>query len=151
MPEPIHQSLLAGFRRRKIPAIFFLFPIFCLALVGIAWYEVSTRIDREYQMEIDSIHRESDNLARSLEDYVRRNMQAVDDTLLFLKLRYENQGQLTPDMLKYIQTRRSLLMEEIYVVDTKGMILTGSPISKMNSLACACRSSALVAVAWSTS
>ena len=127
MPEPIHQSLLTGFRRRKIPAIFFLFPFFCLALVGIAWYEVSARVDREYQMEIDSIHRESDNLARSLEDYVRRNMQTVDDTLLFLKLRYENEDQLTPDMLDYIQKRRSLLVEEIYVVDTKGTILTGSP------------------------
>jgi len=127
MPEPIHQSLLARFRRSKIPAIFFLFPIFCLVLVGITWYEVSTRIDREYQMEIDSIHRESDNLARSLEDYVRRNMHRVDDTLLFLKLRYENQHRLTPDMLDYIQKRRTLLVEEIYVIDTTGAILTGAP------------------------
>jgi len=127
MPDPSRNSFLSGFRRRKIPAIFFLFPAFCLAVIGVAWYEVSARVEREHQIEIDSIHRESDNLARSFEDHLRRNLQTVDDTLLFIKLRYENLNQLTPDMPDYIQKRRSLLMEEIYVSDATGRILLGAP------------------------
>ncbi len=127
MSDSRRKSLLAGFRRRKIPAIFFLFPAFFLAVAGLSWYEASARVEREYQIEIDSIYRESDNLIRSFEDHIRRNLQNVDDTLLFIKLRYENQLQITPDITDYMQKRRSLLVEEIFLLDKTGRVLAGTP------------------------
>ncbi|MHC1761342.1 MAG: HD domain-containing phosphohydrolase [Negativicutes bacterium] len=127
MPDPRHKSVLAGFRRRKIPAIFFLFPAFCLVVIGLAWYEVSARVEREYQLEIDSIYRESDNLARSFEDHVLRNLHSVNDTLLYIKMQYENLNEITPALMDQIQKRRNLLVEEIHLLDPTGKIIAGAP------------------------
>ena len=127
MSEPRHKSVLAGFRRSKIPAIFFLFPAFCLVLIGLAWYEVSERVEREYQIEIDSIYRESDNLARSFEDHVLRNLHNVNDTLLYIKMHYENLNEITPALTDHMQKRRTLLVEEIYLLDPSGQIIAGAP------------------------
>ena len=93
MPDQRENSLLAAFRRRQFPAIFFLLPFFFLLLIGLAWYEVSARVEREYQIEVEAIYRESDNMIRSFEDHARRNLQNIDDTLLFIKMQYEASGR----------------------------------------------------------
>ena len=124
------QSFLSRLRRRNVPAIFFLFSFFCLALIGVAWHETYTRVEQEYQLGFDSIHQESENLLRSFEDHARRNLQSVDDTLLFIKFRYESQDHLSPDLTDYIQKRRNLLIDEIYLLDSDGYIITGAPRTK---------------------
>jgi hypothetical protein len=96
MPDQSRRSIFSGFRRKKVPVIFILLPAFCLVVIGVAWYEISARVDREFQLEIDSIHRESDNLARSLEDHLLINLNSVNDTLLHIKTEYEIQNQIPP-------------------------------------------------------
>ena len=71
MPDRRPNFFPAGFRRRKFPAIFFLLPFLCLILIGLAWVEVAARVEREYQIEVDAIYRESDNMIRSFEDHAR--------------------------------------------------------------------------------
>ncbi len=127
MPDQRQQSLLARFRRSRSSATFFLLPLFCLVLIAIAWYEVTTRVEREYQIEVAAIYRENDNLIRAFEDHARQNLQSVDETLLFLKMRFEQQNQVTPEMVDYMQTRRSQLVEEISVYDPFGRIVAGFP------------------------
>ena len=127
MPDQRQQSLLARFRRSRSSATFFLLPLFCLVLIAIAWYEVTTRVEREYQIEVAAIYRENDNLIRAFEDHARQNLQSVDETLLFLKLRYEQQDRITAELSDYMQTRRSQLVEEISVYDPFGRIVAGFP------------------------
>lgn len=127
MPDQRQQSILARFRRSKSSATFFLLPLVCLLLIAIAWYEVSTRVEREYQLEVESIYRESDNLIRAFEDHARQNLQTADETLLFLKMRFEQQNQVTPEMVDYMQKHRSRLMEEISVYAPSGRIVAGFP------------------------
>ena len=127
MPDQSRRSIFSGFRRKKVPAIFILLPAFCLVVIGVAWYEISARVDREFQLEIDSIHRESDNLATSLEDHLLINLNIVNDTLLYIKTEYEIQNQITPPLIEYILKRRSLLVDEIYLLDSTGKIVAGAP------------------------
>jgi len=127
MPDQRENSLLAAFRRRQFPAIFFLLPFFFLLLIGLAWYEVSARVEREYQIEVEAIYRESDNMIRSFEDHARRNLQNIDDTLLFIKMQYEATGRLTPELADFMQKRRSRLIEEIYLFDSFGKLIGGAP------------------------
>ena len=131
MPDQLENPFLAGFRRRKIPAIFFLLPFFFLILIGLAWYEVSARVEREYQIEVEAIYRESDNMIRSFEDHARRNLQNVDDSLLFIKMQYEAKGGLTPELSAFMQNRRSRLIEEIYLFDSFGKSIGGAPIRRI--------------------
>ena len=130
MPDRRPNFFPAGFRRRKFPAIFFLLPFLCLILIGLAWVEVAARVEREYQIEVDAIYRESDNMIRSFEDHARRNLQNVDDSLLFIKMQYEGKGRLTPELSDFMQKRRSRLIEEIYLFDSFGKLIGGAPHSE---------------------
>ena len=131
MPDQTPGTRLDRLRRQQFPVFFLLLLAFCLTIVGAAWYEVNTRIDREYRIEMDAVYLEGRNLARSFEDHVQRALREVDDTLLSIKFSYEAlnqspQQQLPPDIAAYMQKHRNLLLERVFLLDADGNVLAGT-------------------------
>ncbi|MBP2667090.1 MAG: hypothetical protein H6Q76_2070, partial [Firmicutes bacterium] len=128
MPDQTPGSRLGKLLQTQSPVFFLLLLAFCLTIVGAAWYEVNTRIDREYRIERDAVYLEGSNLARSFEDHIQRSLREVDDTLLSIKFSYEalnhlSQQRVDPEIASYMQKRRSLLLERVFLLDVDGNVL----------------------------
>lgn|GEM_PF-2376014 len=100
--------------------------IFALILIGIVWLDTITRINFEHQAEVRSTIRINNNLSKAFEENVRRDLEDMDEVLLFLKTEYETHGRVTPAMTTRIETTKSIPALHISVADERGNFLASS-------------------------
>ena len=91
-------------------------------LIATIWIIILWRINFEYRMEMDSIMRQNANFTRAIEESVRNDMQAIDNTLMFLKIEYEKHGSVTDEMLTLMKSARHIPIVHISFINEQGII-----------------------------
>jgi diguanylate cyclase (GGDEF)-like protein len=74
--------------------------IFSSILIGLAWQQVNSRIDRDYNAELQLVWRESFSLVRAFEGFARSIFGNTETGLQMLSSHYGPAGRLTHDMLQ---------------------------------------------------
>ncbi|GGY15329.1 sensor histidine kinase [Paludibacterium paludis] len=127
-------------RRRSFfvsqPAGFWLIWGFTLILFLLIAIGISYKIHSERQQEIETLQRNSYNLARMVEEHTLRTLKSVDQAVLFLKFQYEKQGR-DIDIQHYVQEGMiiSKLFNQLGVIDEHGKyILSNLPNHKVIDL-----------------
>lgn len=102
-----------------------------VALLGAAvlfitaiWIISLLRIDSEYRAELDSILRQNANLTHAFEEHVRHDIRAIDDILLFLKMKYETHGSVTPEMVSRMRSTQHIPIVHISIINDRGIIVS---------------------------
>jgi len=103
---------------------------FSLVLLLLTWSGIGYKIRTERQLEIAHINRANLNLARILEEHTLRTLKSVDQSVLFLKFRYEQLGNKV-DIARDVREGMILntLFNQLGVIDQHGMyILSNLPL-----------------------
>lgn len=109
---------------------------FTLGLLLLTWFGLGYKIHAERQFEINSINRTNLNLTRVLEEHSLRTIKSVDQAVLFLKFRYQQQGK-NVDIASYVHEGMILntLFNQLGVIDEHGQyILSNLPKHKVIDL-----------------
>ena len=108
--------------------------VFAGLLVLIAWSLAGWRIAAERQLELERLRKESSNLVRAYEEQVVRSLQAIDQTLLFLKNEYE-QNAAALDFSRYLHEGRVMrgIAHLLMVIDAdNNVVLATSPLQALD-------------------
>ncbi len=108
--------------------------VFAGLLILIAWSLAGWRIAAERELELDRLRKESSNLVRAYEEQVVRSLQAIDQTMLFLKSEYEQRGAAL-DFSRYLREGRvhKGIAHLLMVIDADNeVVLANSPLQALD-------------------
>jgi two-component system sensor histidine kinase BarA len=100
---------------------------FTLLLLLLTWCGIGYKIYAEKQLEIQQINRTNLNLARALEEHTLRTIKSVDQAVLFLKFRYQQQGK-NVDIVRFVREGMILntLFNQLGVIDEHGQYIVSN-------------------------
>jgi signal transduction histidine kinase/PAS domain-containing protein len=103
-------------------------------MVLIAWSLAVWRVAAERDLELERLRKESSNLVRAYEEQVVRSLQAIDQTMLFLKSEYEQRGAAL-DFSRYLREGRVMqgIAHLLMVIDEQDqVVLATSPLQALD-------------------
>jgi signal transduction histidine kinase len=94
---------------------------FTLLLLFLTWGGIGYKIEAEQALETGHANRTNLNLTRVLEEHTLRTIKSVDQAVLFLKFRYEQEGNHV-DIQRYVKEGMVLntLFNQLGVIDEHG-------------------------------
>ena len=93
-----------------------------LLIIAIIWIFTLERLQEEKKIEVNSIMQANANLTEAFVENLQRNLENIDEILLFLKSEYEKNGKVTEGMVERIQLAKSIPAINITVDDWQGEI-----------------------------
>jgi len=115
-------ELLLGQSRIR-PALLLIWG-FTLLLLLLTWCGLGYKIYAEKQQEVQQVNRTNLNLARVLEEHTLRTIKSVDQAVLFLKFRYQQQGDKL-DIVSFVREGMILksLFNQLGIIDEHGQYI----------------------------
>lgn len=99
---------------------------FAVTLVGVLWLLTFSRITFEHRAELAAVTRDNTNLVKAFEENVRRNLLAIDDTLLYVKEEFEDHGTVDPELIARVKKTKAISVIHLSVTDETGIIVASS-------------------------
>ncbi|MDD5297066.1 MAG: PAS domain S-box protein [Rhodocyclaceae bacterium] len=96
--------------------------LFAFVLLLLTWLGVFYKTRSEFQVELASLTRNNQNLARVFEEHTIRTIQGVDQSVLFLKYQYEKLGDRIA-IADYVKEGliQSSLFTQVGIINEKGI------------------------------
>ena len=104
--------------------------IFSSLLIGLAWQQVNSRIDRDYKAELQLVWRESYSLIRAFEGFARSIFRNTETGLQMLSSQHGSNGRLTSEVLQeHFKTMAALSqLNSLAVYDTNGQLVAATAL-----------------------
>jgi signal transduction histidine kinase/PAS domain-containing protein len=108
--------------------------VFAAILILAAWGATLWKVQAEQEQELARLRKEAGDFARVFEEQVVRSLQAIDQTMLFLKSEYEKNGAAL-DFSRYVREGRILqgIAHLLMVIDERGdVVFATSPMQALD-------------------
>jgi diguanylate cyclase (GGDEF)-like protein len=104
--------------------------VFSSILIGLAWQQVYSRIDRDYNAELQLVWRENFSLVRAFEGFSRSIFNNTETGLQMLSSQYGSTGRLTVEVLQeHFKTMAALSqLHSLAVYDLDGQLVAATSL-----------------------